>query len=255
MATYSNITHFIDREILFTFNYWQCLTLIIIIIGEFSFPHTASAGATNQSLDDIKLAAHAYLKAHFSDEKRSMDIHIGSLDRRLRLRACPVDVVAFIPPGNKTGRITSVGVRCPAQHSWRVFIPVKIHIYATVIVAKKPLSRGKIVTYDDAIKKSVDINSIRGSYFTDSSKIIGMKLTRAISADMPFTSASLKRQKIIRRGQQIRIIAKTKFLNITMHGKALMDGAEDDIIRALNTKSDRIVEGRVTSMGTIEVKL
>ena len=51
------------------------------------------------------------------------------------------------------------------------------------------------------------------------------------------------------RGSLVTMKIETPFMTVTAQGKAQQDGAEGEIVRVINTQSNRVVEGTVTGPG------
>jgi flagella basal body P-ring formation protein FlgA len=67
------------------------------------------------------------------------------------------------------------------------------------------------------------------------------------------TPAMLEAEIVIERGQTVTLVVEGDGLNISMAGRALMDGAVDQRIRVENAGSGRVVEGLVRSPQVVEV--
>ena len=59
--------------------------------------------------------------------------------------------------------------------------------------------------------------------------------------------------RFIVRGTLITMQIETPFMSLTVQGKALQDGVKGDVVRVLNTQSNRVIEGTVSAPGTVVI--
>ena len=85
--------------------------------------------------------------------------------------------------------------------------------------------------------------------------VVGKILQRPLAAGKPFDARFLKPRLLVKRGQEVVLLANTSSLSVRMSGKALADGAKGDLIKVRNTSSQRIVEGIVLENGIVVVKM
>ena len=69
------------------------------------------------------------------------------------------------------------------------------------------------------------------------------------------TRNGLKNQLIIKKGQQVNIVAEKSGLRVQMTGIALENGHQDEVIRVRNKSSYRVVEGQVINEGEVKIYL
>jgi flagella basal body P-ring formation protein FlgA len=226
--------------------FFSCLGLYSVV--------TQAAGI--QSIDSIQQAARQFIAGHTQMVyQQPADISIGKLDSRLRLSRCSMPLEVYLPTGSRDlGRFT-VGVRCVDQKPWSLHVPVTVTIYKKVVVTAESLPRGKILTTDDLKIAKYDKSKLPAGYIDEFGEGVGMELKRQLSNGVPLTASMIRKPKIIKRGQQVAIIARAGGMEVRMTGKALAHGAVGDRILVLNLKSKKKVEGTVTSSGDIRVDI
>jgi flagella basal body P-ring formation protein FlgA len=209
-----------------------------------------------QSHESIQTTAEAFIaEIVLSSHGSSPTARAGSLDSRLRLKECDEPLEAFQPAGGRSLGNTTVGVRCPGSQPWTLYVPVKVSIHDTVVVAARPLSKGMIVQDQDVKLLGKDLAKMHSGYYKDLSQVIGKQVVRTVSMGAAVTTLMVKPQLQIKRGQQIRLVARSHGLKVQMSGEALADGASGEYIRVRNTSTKRIIEGIVRSATTVEVAL
>ena len=216
----------------------------------------ASSADGYQSHESIHDAARQFMLDHtLAVYNQAAEITTGRLDSRLRLRQCELPLETYLPEGSRDlGRLT-VGVKCSDAKPWSLHVPIRVTIYKDIIVAAKPLARGTLLSQDDIKRVKYDVSKLPGSHIEDESYSLGRQLKRRLSAGAPLTTGMMKKPQIIRRGQQVAIIAGRGGMEVRMSGKALAHGAAGDRIRVLNLSSRKKVEGTVTPSGDVRVDI
>ena len=219
--------------------------------------HTASARSSGpvQSTGSIQAAAEHFLRDMLGTERRAFEVHVGRVDRRLRLPECSAPLGAYLPPGGRRNGQVTVGVRCTGDTPWKLFVSARVHIYEEVVIARHPIIRGQVVAASDLARERRDIARLGEGYFVDPRALIGKHARRAISAGELIRHRALDQPKSVRRGQRVVLVARSPGFEVRMEGKALAAGGIGDIIRVRNRRSRRIVEGVIASSGVVHVHM
>ena len=206
-----------------------------------------------QSTTSITSAAEAYIQEHYGSNDRRLMARAAPLDRRLQLHQCENSLEAFVRDGTKVNGRAVVGVRCTGPKPWKVYIPVDIVITESVLVAKKTLPKGHLLTAADVIVEQRNVSRMHSGYLSDVTEMEGYKLKHQIDGGRVLAPTMLTAQIVVRRGQSVTLIVNNDQISISMAGKALSDRALNQRIRVENLASGRIVEGIVRSAEQVEV--
>ncbi|HCB12614.1 MAG TPA: flagellar basal body P-ring formation protein FlgA [Gammaproteobacteria bacterium] len=206
-----------------------------------------------QSLDDIQRTAHAFLTAQHRDRKELPKIRLQSLDRRLRLPKCQTALEAFLPSGARTAGNTSVGVRCPDAKPWSIYLSANVRIYDQVLIARRFLRRGTILSAADVQFERRELSTLPGGYETDPQQLIGRQLQHALMIGKVISPRSVKVTPAVRRGETVTLIAGQSGIEITSSGIALSDASIGERLRVRNESSQRVIEGKVTANRRVEI--
>ncbi|WP_255722486.1 flagellar basal body P-ring formation chaperone FlgA [Ectothiorhodospira lacustris] len=193
-------------------------------------------------------------RAHHGDH---VDVRIsrGSLDPRLRLRACDTTLETFLPAGARMTGHTTVGVRCTAPSPWSLFVPMQVVVRGEVVVLERALPRGTLLSQNDIRLELRDLGNMHSGYLTDPAEVTNMVLRRALPAGTALSPQMVEPQRLVQRGQKVTLVAQNTDLSVRMEGQALADGAHGDRVQVRNLSSRRIVEGRVLSAGVVGVNM
>ncbi|WP_164513431.1 flagellar basal body P-ring formation chaperone FlgA [Thiosocius teredinicola] len=207
----------------------------------------------HESHDAIRAAAEAHVLAQADEFPTTPVVKAGDLDSRLKLSACDEPLETYDSPNGLNRGRGVVGVRCPGSTPWKIYVPVQIALMDYVVTTRRPLVRGQVLDADDLMLSETDISRLHKAYFTDIKDVVGLRTKRSIGAGSTLHAGLLKREKLVKRGSQVDIIADIGGLHVAMKGKALADGGRGDRIRVKNLTSGRVVTGEVTQAGTIRV--
>jgi flagella basal body P-ring formation protein FlgA len=208
-----------------------------------------------QSQKSIVDHVRSFVHSQTDINKTDIEIKIGRLDSRLHLTECATGLTAFFPNQITFVGNGSVGIRCESATPWTIFIPVQINIFKTVLTASHPLTRGHALDASDIQPLRMKLTSTNNNYFADPKNIMGLILKRPLAVGKPFEAQLLTSPKLVKRGQEVILLATTASIKVRMSGKALADGAKGDLIQVRNTKTHIVVEGVVTKAGHVQVNM
>ena len=183
------------------------------------------------------------------------DVSVSKLDSRLRLTNCDSKLIPYL--GNKVmpvGRFT-VGIKCEMPKPWSINVPVDVSVYKTVLATARPLTRNHIVSAEDIVPIVIKTSTNNVFYFDKPADIIGKVLTRPLAGNKAITPQFIKAQKLVRRGENVMIVATTASIQVSMKGKAMSDGAKGELIEVQNIKTKRVIQGIVARAGVVEIRM
>ena len=212
------------------------------------------ATADVQSHESIRDAAHAHALAATDALSGTPQVSVGELDSRLKLQACDVPLETYDSPNGLNGGRGVVGVRCNGSKPWKLYVPVRVALIEQVVVSRRPLIRGQTLQADDVALAEADTSTLHHAYFTHLDDVVGLRTKRAVDAGDTLHAGLLRRERLVKRGAQVQIVATTGGLHVTMRGKALADGSHGDRIRVENLTSGRVITGTVDRRGVIVIE-
>ncbi len=213
------------------------------------------AYASTQPLSTIQAAAEAFVRSHLPEGSAKHFVTASDLDLRLRLHACEAPLEAFAPhTGSFTAR-TTIGVRCPAPAPWTLYVPVSIETEVSVLVLRRALARRARVTLADVEPQIRRLPGTAAHFISDTASLQGHRLKRALPAGSALTADALAPDILVRRGQQVTLIAEAGGVEIRARGQALTEGGAHDRVRVQNVSSLKVVEGVVESDSVVRVGL
>jgi flagella basal body P-ring formation protein FlgA len=230
-------------------------------------PHTTVATSTTvatvaaarplRSIDgrSISRAAMQAVRALAGAGADTLLLTAAPLDARLRLPACDRALETFITDDGQVRPQTTVGVRCAGSVRWTFYTSITVESVAPVLTARYALPRDAALTAADFQVQTRHVPGLIAGYLSTPAALAGQRLRRPVSAGEPLSIDALAPAPLVRRGQQVVLVARGAGIEVRATGIALSDGRASDHIRVQNLSSQRIVEGIVRSDSVVETPL
>lgn len=233
-----------------TINWMHTISLLCGIFVTFNL-----SADTLHALDRIEQVAYEYALKQAQVNYDNPLIVMDSLDSRLRLQACEGDLGVFstksaVGLGNQT-----IGVKCNSPVAWTVYVPIKVKVIKSVLVAARPLSSNQLLKQGDIKLLPIDIGTLQHGYLNNPKLVVGQQLKYPISMGSVIKPNNLQAQNIVHRGQQIILVAMAGQMEVRMSGTALADATLGQRVKVKNSASKRVVEGVVNAPGIVNVSL
>lgn len=210
----------------------------------------------SQSLDLLKNKIEEHVLnelSTYADGK--IQVSTGTIDSRLNLKACADDKLTILNPYQTPMLNTStMAIKCIEEDNhWTLYVPIRVTVLKTVLVARQGLIKGKQVTVNDIHETEMDTQKLKLGYFTNKNELIGLICKHDIPPDNPFNPYNIELAKLVHKGEQITIIANHDNLTISVDGIALNEGVLGDTVKVKNLSSKRIIEAQVTGKKNVKV--
>jgi flagella basal body P-ring formation protein FlgA len=139
--------------------------------------------------------------------------------------------------------------------------PIKLlHVSGTiqrlvdVPVLREPLRNGTVIGKNDIEIIEVREQDLQHDTVLKPENLIGTTPRRLLTAGETINAGDIEQPRIVARGENVVLIFANGPLQLTAQGKALEHGAIGDIIRVMNTSSNKTIEGTVTASKEITVQ-
>lgn len=221
------------------------IILLLLIV------HTS---ATANELDSafVERFAHTYLTEQFpSTEEEKIRISVAELDPRIKIKPCNIPLTANIPEKNNSINV-NIKISCNESTSWQIYLSAKVEITKAVFIAKKTIIKGERLDEDNVELAYVAANRLRGSKLTDETIVFGAKAKRRIAQGRAINKRSIC---LVCKGDVVTIIAASDNFSIKTRGIALSSGNINEQIRIENSRSERVITGRVKTINQVVINL
>lgn len=222
---------------------------LLILILSWLFLGGSAKAAEYEPLTHIRDAALAHAQ---TITPAGAKLTPSRFDERLRLVACPEPLATRT--ASDSGSALNVEVRCDAI-GWKLFVPVSVSIKVPVLVVKRSMVRGDILSAADVDVQLRERGSLGPAWLESPDQLLGRVLTRPVASGTILSPTVLVAANVIKRGQSVMLVGQSGSFQVRAEGKALSDAAPGEQIRVQNLSSRRIVEGQVRDDGTVLVSL
>jgi flagella basal body P-ring formation protein FlgA len=120
-------------------------------------------------------------------------------------------------------------------------------------VVRNGLRNGDIISDGDIEYKTLKAAEIRDGTVLNAEDLIGSTPRRTLNPMKPVRFDELQKPRLVNRGDAVTMVYSDGGMTLTARGKALSDGAMNDVIKVSNTGSNRTVEARVSNYKEVTV--
>lgn len=142
-------------------------------------------------------------------------------------------------------------LRCNDQDPWVVKVNTRVDVFVSAVFANQLIERGHTITADQLKLQELKLSRATRSFFSNIDDAVGMGAKRRIRPDQLITSRLLTMPLLVRRGQQVDIVARKEGIAATTLGEALEDGQQGDVVRVRNISSEKIIKAQVIDDGRV----
>ena len=215
-----------------------------------------SASASEfQSLQSLRMQAEDFILQYAYKSPYPPRFDIGSIDNRLRLKACPTRLQIEYARHDKIHGNTALNVSCQQGASWKLLLPVRIELFDDVLILAKALHKGQIIDDNQVRYQKHNISRLNNGYYSKDDELSGLEAARNLNRGTVLTPASLRPREMVKSGQRVTLILEYKGLQIKSTGQALQSARWGEVIKVRNNQSNRIVEGLVSGVAQVRVNL
>lgn len=122
-----------------------------------------------------------------------------------------------------------------------------------VPVLSETMRKGMVIGKRDISYVEMPETRVRHDMILEPEELIGMTPRRVIVSGEPVKLLEIEAPQIVSRGEMVTMILKDGTLYLTAMGKALEHGAKGDVIRVVNTTSNKTIEATVTGSKEVTV--
>jgi flagellar basal body P-ring formation protein FlgA len=125
--------------------------------------------------------------------------------------------------------------------------------YSPVIKTIRSVNRGEILTKGDVAIEVVPSNRILRNAMTSLDDVVGNQAIRNMGMGRVVTVNSLRKPTLVKKGDQVTLIAQNGGMKITAPGIVREKGFKDSLVQVLNIQTKKTVYGMVMDSKTVKV--
>ena len=138
-----------------------------------------------------------------------------------------------------------VAVRTDGRSFVKVPVQFEVRRLLDVVVATTNLNAGDILTEQSVRLERMDAGKLAAGYLTELDKAIGLQVRYALPPGSVIGERNLTRPILVKRGENVKIVARVGELEVVANGVAFAQGAAGDLVRVQNLVTKKFLTGRV----------
>jgi flagella basal body P-ring formation protein FlgA len=183
-----------------------------------------------------------------------MEVHVGTLDSRLRLAPC-ARVEPYLPPGTRLWGRSRLGLRCiDGASRWNVFLPITIKAVGQAWVLRRDVTPGTVLGPDDVMEAEVDWAEDPSPIMADAAQWVGQVAVRALGTGQALRQNMVRPAQVFQAGAQVRVVAQGTGFQISADGQAISPGIVGQLAR-VRMDNGRVMSGTVLDARTVKLEM
>lgn len=142
-------------------------------------------------------------------------------------------------------------VRCQDQPGWALVVSSQVSIFLPVVFTSRAIERGQRISAEQLSLQELDIGKASRGFFNNIDDVVGMGAKRRIRANQVLNPGLLAMPLLVKRGQQVKILANHDGIEASTLGEALENGQLNAVIRVKNVNSGKTIEAKVLEAGVV----
>jgi len=191
---------------------------------------------------------------------RKMDVSYKYADRIFRdLKArkgkVTFSVVELYPDFKPVGNIiVPIQVVVDDVPKEKIFLRTRVSVFEKIVVAKKRLKRGDLISSVEAAVEERDVAVLNPSIIKDLNVVLGKEAKTYIPEGNAIYDWMIKERPFVKKNEKIKIISDGQNVLVAVAGIALEDGNPGSEIKVKNLSSGKELIGRVTGIREVTIK-
>ena len=135
----------------------------------------------------------------------------------------------------------------------KLWVNATVSVMADVVTVARPLGRNQYIRLDDIRVERRDLAGLGSETIRKVEEALGNRTTRMIHPGTVLQASMIDQPPVVKRGDIVRIIAKTGSMTITATGIVKQQGRKGEMVRVMNTDSNRVILARVAGPDAVAV--
>lgn len=232
-----------------------CVLVLFLLAG---LPHGAARAESDAASQiDQAIAAHMQRQLAAEAERQAWRGMRHSLDTTLlsgaeRLPACSQALDLAVAGDDPSPLVRQrLQLSCADTPGWNVVALVQASVFLPAVHAARVIERGQTIAAEQLQLQDVNVAKASRGFYNNPDEVIGQGAKRRIRAGALISPRLLSAPLLVRRGQQVTIVASQDGISASAIGEALGNGREGEVIRVRNLGSQKVIEAQVVEEGVV----
>ncbi|MCY1273142.1 flagella basal body P-ring formation protein FlgA [compost metagenome] len=142
-------------------------------------------------------------------------------------------------------------VSCDGPSGWTVMVSSQASVFIPALFASQVIERGETIGAKQLRVQELNVGKASRGYFQRPEDVLGMSAKRRIRADQALSPGLLASPLLVRRGQQVKILASHAGIQASTLGEALQNGQQGEVIKVRNLSSEKVIKAKVLEAGLV----
>lgn len=125
----------------------------------------------------------------------------------------------------------------------------------TIPVPVQSIRKGTIISQADLTLKDISSAGVSPMISQDMMQLVGQEAKQTLCKDKPILLRDIGAMTIVRRNDTLTLRFEQGAMTLQTVGRAMEDGGAGDTIKVMNEQSKKIITGRITNNGDVDVSL
>jgi len=157
----------------------------------------------------------------------------------------------FKPVGNIIVPVQVIVDEVPKE---KIFLRTKVSVFDRIVVAKKRLKRGDLISSAEAGIEERDVAVLNPGIIKDMDLVVGKESKTFVPNGNPVYDWMIKDRPLVKKNERVKINATSDNIVVGAVGQSLEDGNMGSEIKVKNLSSGKELIGVVTGTGEVTIK-
>jgi len=220
----------------------RVLIVLVLFISCWKAPDVAAS----EFRDGLVLFLQEYSASH------GVDVELLDVDERVNTEG---KIRWRMPKVNGyPGRLSVIAEQRVGDHMRRWYVPVTLRWKSAVVVSRKAMKRGHVLTADDLAMQTTDVTN-RTGLVRSVGDLVAARLVRSVEGGAPVSIHMAAQPPLVHRGDWVTVVAQSGGLKVTSRGRAMKDARKGELLTVRSYDKKRYIQARVLSSSLVTVSL
>lgn len=190
---------------------------------------------------------------------------LGSSQGGFTIKDAQFPATLSLPPGRKTARVVAdpgqahcgpvkftVEFYVDGRKAASTSVSATVHCVQRVVHTLHPIKKNQLITPGDIDVRPLEGGDGEQGFFEEAGDVVGKQALRDLDGLQPIRKNDAADALVVKRGDSVTIVYETPGLKVTAGGQARQNGIKGQVIKVVNTKSNRSLDCRVIDSETVE---
>ncbi|WP_207476459.1 flagellar basal body P-ring formation chaperone FlgA [Arenibaculum pallidiluteum] len=201
----------------------------------------------------VQLALAEALSDRIREGRLSVELDNRAIEIHLPLDAAPSLSVEAVTLDQALNRFSAAIVAGEGRSQVRIPVSGKAMAVLDVPVLTRRLAVGEAIAPTDIAWTELRVGRGMEDVARTEAQLVGLAVRRPLAPNTPVRLGDLRQPTLVTKGQIVTISLERPGIQLTAKGRALQDGSQGDVVRVVNTSSNRTIEATVTGQNLVAV--